>query len=108
MNTRKRLLMNAIVGIMLATGMIVGLSFFTDVSQQSSSMEAQDQLMAPKSSDRALAGEAVPMEEWDLVAPESESVQVDPATISTPFAVALLAGVSVFLIVRKRVERTEI
>ncbi len=114
MNGRNRLLLNTILGVILAVSMTVGLATLSTLNQTSTTIQAEAPVeeLAPKIGDaqgeRSLDIEAAPSEEQAFASIEEGSglevfTTIDPVNLGTPFAVALIAGLATFMIVRSRV-----
>ncbi len=107
-------MLSTILGVVLAAAMIVSLSALTTVEQSPAAMRSAEQpppeaapsVKGPggaedKSAEQAQEG---PQDQMRLATSEAAPVAVDPTMVGTPFALALLAGASVFLLVKKRVK----
>ncbi len=112
MNGGKRVVLSTILGVVLAAAMIISLSTFATIEQPQQTMRATENppkagpSFAGPSNESIAAGQAqeANQDKLAVISPESISVKIDPVTVGTPFALALLAGVGVFLVVRSRVK----
>ncbi len=107
MNSGKRVVLSTILGVVLAAAMIISLSTFTTVEQSPRTVQAN---VAP-SDNQSMKGlaeskpaeQAASQDQWALELGKTP-VTADPTTVGAPFALALLAGVGVFLVVKKRMK----
>jgi cytoskeletal protein RodZ len=115
MNSGKRVVLSTIIGVVLAVAMMISISTLTAVEQQPEatraveqppqSIQAQPQPGEPSLENKAAGQEqAAPQDQSVLAANANTSIMVDPTVVATPFALALLAGAGVFLIMKKRVK----
>ncbi|MBI2938635.1 MAG: hypothetical protein HYY22_10575 [Thaumarchaeota archaeon] len=108
MNGGKRVVLSTILGVVLAAAMIISLSTFTTVEQPPRTVQANvapsdNQSMMKGLAESKPAEQAASQDQWTLELGKT-SVTADPTTVGAPFALALLAGVGVFLVVKRRVK----
>lgn len=107
-------MLNTVLGVVLAAAMIISLSMLTTIEQPPQDFQATEKSLRSQPSIAAPSNESMgagqlktkeaPQYQSTLAAPDKISAKIDPVTVGTPFALALLTGVGVFLVVRSRVK----
>jgi len=111
MSSNRRILLNTILGVILAASLVTGLSSLNTFTQSQN-----DTLVMPSNEDQELkAGaaderlpvmEASPVEDQTLELDKgSVVVAFDPMNVGTPFAVAMASGLAVFTLVRRKIQQ---
>src|SRR3990172_7938495 len=109
MNGGKGVVLSTILGVVLAAAMIISLSTFTTVEQPPRTVQANvapsdNQSMMKGLAESKPAEQAASQDQWTLELGKTSVTAADPTTVGAPFALALLAGVGVFLVVKRRVK----
>tara|TARA_B100001971_G_scaffold181668_1_gene178497 strand:- start:877 stop:1209 length:333 start_codon:yes stop_codon:yes gene_type:complete len=110
MSGNRRILLNTILGVILAASMVTGLSSLNEFTQSQNNIQLipsnEDQeLKAGVADERAPVMEDVQVEDQNLELDKgSVVVAPDPMNVGTPFAVALVAGIAAFTLVRRKIQ----
>lgn len=113
MNSNSKILLNTTLGVILAVCLVTGLSSLNSFTASQNNNQVmpvnEDQeLKLGEADERAPVMEASPPVDQSLeMAEESVVVTLDPMSIGTPFAVALVAGLAVFTLVRRKIQQND-
>lgn len=114
MSSRNRIFLNTIIGVLLATSMIVGLTLLPELSNSQEilldtvppveeikivggSLEGSQDLRAASESDIVVAEKT---DEANLTI----YAEIDPIGFGTPLTIAVIASIAAFIIVRNRLD----
>ncbi len=109
MNGRNRILLNTLLGVMLATSMIVGLTALKPFAQPpTATVSPEDTRKAPmvegEAANKSLTTRATPQEKIATSTDESKFAAVDPVRLGAPFTIAILTGLVVYMMAKRRVD----
>ena len=110
MSGNRRIFLNTILGVILAASLVTGLSSLNSFTQPQNNLQVtpsnEDQELKAGAADERLPVMEGPQVEDQTLKAEKGSVVVaqDPMNVGTPFIIALIAGLTAFTLVRRKIQ----